>query len=334
VTPPLLELRGLEKRFPRPGGLPGRRRWLRAVDGVDLALARGECLAVVGESGSGKTTLGRCALRLLEPTAGSVRFAGEDLLALPAGELRRCRRRFQMVFQDPASSLSPRMRVGEILAEPLQAHRLGTRTERRRRVAELLELVGLPAAAAERYPHELSGGQRQRIGIGRALATEPELVVADEPVSALDVSVRAQVINLLARLQDRYALALLFIAHDLAVVEQIAHRVAVVYLGRVVELGPRAAVFATPQHPYTASLLSAVPDPDPHRRRRRIVLDGEPPSPLAPPPGCPFHPRCPIARPRCAAETPPLAEVAQGHLAACFYPGELAAEGNISPGVT
>jgi peptide/nickel transport system ATP-binding protein len=324
----LLEVRGLAKHFPFRGGVLGRRRGsVRAVDGVDLAVEPGECYAVVGESGSGKTTLGRCALRLIEPTAGSVRFAGEDLLALSPRELRRRRRRFQMVFQDPSSSLNPRMRVGSILGEPLDAHGLGTPAERRRRVAELLETVDLPAAAADRYPHELSGGQRQRVGIGRALATAPDLLVADEPVSALDVSVRAQVVNLLARLQQRFALTLVFIAHDLAVVEQIADRVAVVYLGRVVERGARAAVFGAPQHPYTVSLLSAVPAPDPRRRRRRIVLAGEPPSPAAPPAGCPFHPRCPIARARCAVEVPPLAEVRTDHAAACFYPGELTLAG-------
>lgn len=323
---PLLEVRALDKRFPlRRGPLGGRRRWLRALDGVDLDVDRGECVAVVGESGSGKTTLARCALRLVEPSAGSVHFDGEDLLALPAGALRRQRRRFQMVFQDPYASLNPRQRIGSILAEPLAAHGLGSRDERRRRVAELLDTVELPAAIAGRYPHELSGGQRQRVGIGRALATAPELLVADEPVSALDVSVRAQVVNLLARLQERFALALLFIAHDLAVVEQIADRVAVVYLGRVVERGPRAAVFAAPRHPYTVSLLSAVPVPDPGRRwrGRRIALAGDPPSAAAPPGGCPFHPRCPIARPRCAVEVPPLAAVGAGHVAACFYPGEL-----------
>jgi peptide/nickel transport system ATP-binding protein len=221
------------------------------------------------------------------------------------------------------------MRVGRILDEPLAVHRIGDAAARRRRVAELLDLVELPAAAAGRYPHQLSGGQRQRVGIGRALATAPELVVADEPVSALDVSVRAQVVNLLARLQDRLELGLLFIAHDLAVVEQIAHRVVVLYCGRVVEQGPRGAVFGSPQHPYTVSLLSAVPVPEVRgrdRRRRRLVLGGEPPSPTAPPPGCPFHPRCPHARPRCAEEVPPLAEVSRGHLAACFYAGELRGE--------
>src|SRR6185436_600746 len=296
---------------------------VRAVDGVDLAVRRAECLALVGESGSGKTTVARCALRLIEPTAGSVRFGGEDLLALPRRELRRRRRRFQMVFQDPWSSLNPRQRVGSVVGEPLEVHeRLGAR-QRNARVEELLQTVGLPGLAG-RWPHELSGGQRQRVGIARALAAGPELLAADEPVSALDVSVRGQILELLAGLQERLGLALLLIAHDMAAVERLADRVAVLYLGRVVELAPRADLFARPLHPYTVCLLSAVPRPEPGRRRERIVLQGDPPSPLAPPPGCPFHPRCPIARPRCAAERPPLAEAAPGHRAACFYPGEMA----------
>ena len=327
---PLLEARGLVKRYRLGGGLLGalgrgdgrRSGTVRALDGVDLDLDRGECLAVVGESGSGKTTLGRCLLRLIEPSAGRVRFAGEDLLALPARELRQRRRRFQMVFQDPDGSLDPRFTVGRALAEPLAVHGLAARAARPARVEELLRLVGLPPSAAPRYPHELSGGQRQRVAIARALATGPDLLVADEPVSALDVSVRGQVLNLLARLQKELRLALLLIAHDLALVEQVAHRVMVMYLGRVVESAPAAELFGRPQHPYTAMLLASVPVPDPVARRRRGAAHGEPASALEPPPGCPFHPRCPIARPRCAAETPPLAEVGPGHRAACFYPGE------------
>jgi len=324
----LLEIRGLRKDFPAR-----RRSWwsrggevVHAVDGVDLDVNRGECVALVGESGSGKTTLGRCALRLLEPTAGSVRFSGRNLLRLSPKELRDWRRHFQMVFQDPFASLDPRLRVGRSLEEPLRAHRMGDRAERRRRVAELLELVDLPAEAAERYPHEFSGGQRQRVAIARALATEPELVVADEPVSALDVSVRAQVINLLARLQERLGLGLLFIAHDLALVEHVAHRVAVMYLGEIVEIGPTERLFADPRHPYTVSLLSALPraagEPG---GGGRVVLRGEPPSPTSPPPGCSFHPRCPIARPRCAEDPPPLEEEAAdaSHAVACHYSGEL-----------
>jgi oligopeptide/dipeptide ABC transporter ATP-binding protein len=328
AAPPLLAARGLVKHFPVRRGLLGRRRGVvRAVDGVDLEVARGECLALVGESGSGKTTVGRCLVRLVEPDGGEVRFDGEDLLALAGGELRRRRRRFQMVFQDPDGSLNPRRTVGQAIAEPLAVHGLGDRAERRRRVAELLDTVGLPAEAAERYPHELSGGQRQRVGIARALATGPDLVVADEPVSALDVSVRAQVVNLLASLQQRLGLAMVFIAHDLALVEHLADRVAVMVLGRIVEEGSREALFARPLHPYTVALLAAVPVPDPTVRRRRLAI-GELPSALDPPPGCPYHPRCPIARERCRVDVPPLAAAPGGdpsHRAACWYPGELAA---------
>ncbi|HEX6201765.1 MAG TPA: ABC transporter ATP-binding protein [Thermoanaerobaculia bacterium] len=331
----LLSAEGLVKHFPVRRGLLGRRRGVvRAVDGVGLAVERGECLALVGESGSGKTTLGRCLVRLIEPDAGRVFFAGEDLLALPPGELRRRRRRFQMVFQDPDGSLNPRRTVGQAVGEPLAVHRLGDRPWRRRRTAELLDLVGLPGDAAGRYPHELSGGQRQRVGIARALATEPDLVVADEPVSALDVSVRAQVINLLASLGQRLGLAMVFIAHDLALVEHLADRVAVMFLGRIVEEGPREAVFARPLHPYTVALLSAVPVPDPAVHRPRLI-PGELPSALDPPPGCPYHPRCPIARDRCRRDTPPLAGPDPAHRAACWYPGELppppAAEARMEP---
>jgi ABC-type oligopeptide transport system ATPase subunit len=339
---PLLELREVTKVYAGS---------LRALDAVDLAVARGECLAVVGESGSGKTTLARCAMRLVEPSAGEVRFAGEDLLRLPAAPLRRLRRRFQMVFQDALGSLDPRQRVGAALGEPLAlgSHTL-SRAARARQVEELLATVGLPRALAERFPHELSGGQRQRVGIARALAPGPELVIADEPVSALDMSVRGQILNLLAEIQAQRGLTLVLIAHDLAMVEQMADRVAVLYLGRVVELGGRGDVFARPLHPYTVSLLSAVPgavgwaggrgggsgeggggagrrgDRWEGRagRRDRIVLAGEPPNPAAPPPGCAFHTRCPIARQRCAIEAPPLADQGGGHLAACFFAGELA----------
>ncbi len=323
---PLLEVAGLRKEFLVRRGLFGRLQGTaRAVDGVDLTVGRGECVGLVGESGSGKTTLGRCALRLEEPTAGAVRFDGRDLLGLAPEELRRGRQRFQMVFQDPYGSLNPRQRVGSIVAEPLEIHTDLGRRERRSRVAELLGQVGLPGAFAERKPHELSGGQRQRVGIARALASGPDLLVADEPVSALDVSVRAQVLVLLAELRRRLGLAMLLISHDLSVVEQLADRVAVLYLGRIVELAPRTELFSRPLHPYTVSLLSAVPRPEPGKRKARIALAGEPPSPLAPPPGCPFHPRCPIARPRCAAERPPLVEATSQHFTACFYPGELQA---------
>jgi oligopeptide/dipeptide ABC transporter ATP-binding protein len=320
----LLEVRGLHKHFPVRRGLLRRQVGaIRAVEDVSLVLEAGESFALVGESGSGKTTLGRCIVRLLEPTSGAVLFRGVDLAALPERQLRRRRRDFQIVFQDPYGSLDPRLRVRRILAEPLEVHGLGDRAGRRRRVLELLDLVGLPAAAAERYPHEFSGGQRQRIGIARALATEPALLVADEPVSALDVSVRAQILNLLASLQQRLGLTLLLIAHDLALVEQIADRVGVLYLGRLVEVGPTARVFAAPQHPYTARLLASVPVADPSRRAPRPVLPGEVASALAPPPGCAFHPRCPVARERCSRETPILAAVGSRHEAACFYPGEV-----------
>ncbi len=333
MTQPLLEIEGLHKDFPVRRGLLGRTLGtVRAVDGVDLAVRRGECLALVGESGSGKTTVARCALRLIEPTAGSVRFDGEDLMALGARELRRRRRRFQMVFQDPYGSLNPRQRIGSVVGEPLEVHESGLgRAEREERVRGLLGTVGLAPEMTTRWPHELSGGQRQRVGIARALAAGPELLVADEPVTALDVSIRGQILSLLEDLRQRLGLALLLIAHDMAAVERLADRVAVMYLGRIVEVAPRTALFSQPLHPYTVSLLSAVPRPEPGRRRSRIVLGGEPPSPMAPPPGCPFHPRCPIARPRCSEDIPPLAEVAPGRLAACFYPGELTApSGNLS----
>jgi oligopeptide transport system ATP-binding protein len=325
----LLEIAGLTKEFPvRRGLLQRLRGMVRAVDGVDLTLRRGECLALVGESGSGKTTLGRCAIRLVEPTAGRIAFDGEDLLALGGAELRRSRRRFQMVFQDPYDSLDPRQRLGAAVAEPLEIHTSLDRAGRARRTAELLEMVGLAAELGGRYPHELSGGQRQRVGIARALAAGPDLVVADEPVSSLDVTVRSQVLDLLAGLRERLGLTLLLISHDLAAVERLADRVAVMYLGRIVEIGARRDVLLRPLHPYTVSLLSAVPRPEPGRRRSRMLLPGDPPSPLAPPPGCPFHPRCPIARPRCAIERPTLETAGEGeHRAACFYPGELEAAG-------
>jgi oligopeptide/dipeptide ABC transporter ATP-binding protein len=320
----LLEVRDLRKYYPVRRGLLQRvTGQVKALDGVSLEITQGECFALVGESGSGKTTFGRCVLRLEEPTAGIVRFQGEDLLALPPAELRQRRRHFQIVFQDPYGSLNPRMRVHSILSEPLEVHKTVPETERAERVEELLTLVGLTKDAGRRFPHEFSGGQRQRIGIARALAPEPSLLVADEPVSALDVSVRAQIINLLVDLQARFGLTMIFIAHDLAVVEQTADRVGVMYLGRIVELGATRDIFAAPQHPYTVSLLSAVPVADPTRRRDRILLAGEPPSPLSPPPGCHFHPRCPIAKDRCREEEPALTESEDGRQVACHYPGEL-----------
>jgi len=312
---PLLESIQLSREFAVRRGLLQRTQGVvRAVDRVDLTIRRGECLALVGESGSGKTTLGRCLIRLLEPTSGRVVFAGEDLLALRPRPLRALRRRFQMVFQDPSSSLDPRQKVGSILDEPLALHSGLGAAARATRVKELLASVDLDADLAGRWPHELSGGQRQRVGIARALAAGPDLLIADEPASALDLSLRGQILDLLAGLRARLGLALLFISHDLGAVEQLADRVAVLYLGRIVEEASREDLFRRPRHPYTVSLLSAVPG----RGRQRLVLHGEPPSPLAPPPGCPFHPRCPIRRARCAEETPPPAEGV-----ACFYPGEL-----------
>ena len=334
APPPLLSARGLVKHYPIRRGLLQRRIGaVRAVDGVDLDVLPGECLALVGESGSGKTTLGRLMTRLIDADAGSLAFGGEDLLALRGEALRRKRREIQLVFQDPWGSLNPRMRIGTALREPLFVHRLLPRAAQADRVAELLSLVGLPADMARRYPHELSGGQRQRVGIARALATEPRLVVADEPVSALDVSVRAQIVNLLADLQRRLGLAMLFIAHDLALVEQLADRVAVMHLGKIVELGASASLFAAPQHPYTVSLLASVPVPDPGHRPH-APLTGEPPSPAAPPPGCRFHPRCavyhghaanPAESPPCPHDEPALRPTPGGTMAACHYPGEAAA---------
>ncbi len=295
---PILEVRDLVKHFPIKGGR------IHAVNGVSFSQARGETIGIVGESGCGKSTLARTVLRLTEPTSGRLRFDGEDLLLLPPRALRRRRRDMQIIFQDPYASLDPRVRIGASIEEPLLVHRFGTRAERARRVAELLELVGLGAEAAARYPHEFSGGQRQRIGIARAIAAGPKLVIADEPVSALDVSIRSQILNLLVELRDRLALSLLFISHDLAVIRYISERVAVMYLGQLVEVGSAATIYEEPAHPYTQALLSAIPQPDPDRRRQRIVLPGDVPSPEHPPAGCPFHPRCPQAMARCRSEVP------------------------------
>jgi oligopeptide/dipeptide ABC transporter ATP-binding protein len=302
----LLELDRVEKHFPVRTGLFGRPcAAVRAVDGVSFTLAAGETLGLVGESGCGKSTVGRLALRLLEPSAGRVRFRGTDLAGLDATALRRLRRSMQIIFQDPYGSLNPRMSVGDMLGEALALHGLHRGSEKRR-IAELLDRVGLAAEHARRFAHEFSGGQRQRIGIARALAVEPQLIVCDEPVSALDVSIQAQVINLLQDLQKSFGLAYLFIAHDLAVVKHIAARVAVMYLGRIVEYADKAALFARPRHPYTQALLAAIPVPDPASRRASVLLQGEVPSALAPPSGCRFRTRCPHARPRCAEDEPLL----------------------------
>ncbi len=315
----LLAVEGLVKHYPIRGGMLSRRSGaVRAVDGVSFALAPGETLGLVGESGCGKTTVARLVLRLEPPTAGSIHFDGVDLLALSSRALRAKRRELQIVFQDPMSSLNPRMTVGEILAEPLRVHGLASGAALDERVASLLEQVGIPPSWRQRYPHEFSGGQRQRIGVARAIALGPKLVVCDEAVSALDVSVQAQVLNLLLALREQLGLAYLFISHDLSVVRHVSDRVAVMYLGQIVEQAPTEALFGAPAHPYTRALLSAIPVPDPNRRRERIVLSGDVPSPAAPPPGCRFHTRCPSVMPRCSQEEPPAYRVGGGHEVRCF----------------
>ncbi len=318
---PLLEVRDLTVELSRRAGLLGsRKETVHAVNGVSFAIGRRETLGLVGESGCGKTTLSRAVLRLIEPTAGRVTFDGVDVLALKPGPLRALRRRMQIVFQDPVSSLNPRMTIGRAIREGIEIHHLAEGADADKRVERLLDEVGLPRDAFDRYPHEFSGGQRQRAGIARALAVEPEFVVCDEPVSALDVSVQAQVLNLLADLQQRRGLSYLFISHDLAVVRHIAPRIAVMYAGRIVEEGAAETIYTAPKHPYTSALLSAVPVPDPVTKRQRIVLEGEPPSPVNPPSGCPFHPRCPhpLKDAQCGTERPPLAAKATGQLAACW----------------
>ncbi len=315
----LLEVQNLRVDFPVRDRLFGRTtKFVRAVDDVSLSIGAGETVGLVGESGCGKTTLGRAALRLLEPTAGRILLEGEEITRLNSRQMRPYRRRMQMIFQDPYNSLNPRLTVADIIGEALDIHRLApTPAARRERIAGLLRDVGLDPNQAGRYPHEFSGGQRQRIGIARALAVDPKLIVCDEPVSALDVSVQAQIINLLQELQRQRGIAYLFIAHDLAVVEHISHRILVMYLGRVVESGEAKSVCRAPKHPYTQALLSAVPVVDPDSKRSRILLPGDVPSPMDPPSGCPFHPRCKIAEARCRTEKPALRELAPERRAAC-----------------
>jgi oligopeptide transport system ATP-binding protein len=303
----LVEIRNLEKQFPLQQGMWAPTLQVKALQKVSLTIKKGETLGLVGESGCGKSTLGRCLLRLIEPSGGEILYDGKDLTALSPSQLLPYRRKIQIIFQDPYSSLNPRMNVGSILEEPLIIHRLcKDKAARQVRVSELLKLVGLSEEARYRYPHEFSGGQRQRIGIARILAVDPEFIVCDEPVSALDVSIQAQIINLLMELQQRLGLTYLFISHDLRIVEHISHRVAVMYLGQVVELAAREQIYSQPQHPYTKALLSSVPEPDPETPRQKIVLTGDPPMPTDPPSGCQFHPRCYMAVPECSQKEPPL----------------------------
>lgn len=321
----LIEVKNLTKHFPAgPGLLGAGGDVVRAVDGISFGIRRGETFGLVGESGCGKSTTGRSILRLIEPTSGEVRFDGRDLLSLPSNELRRLRREMQIIFQDPYSSLNPRMKVGETVEEPLVIHRVGSRADRADRVANLLRLVGLEPEHAARYPHEFSGGQRQRIGIARALALNPKFIVCDEPVSALDVSVQAQVVNLLQDLQEQLGLTYLFISHGLSVVEHISTRVGIMYLGKLVEVASSEEIFRNPLHPYTKALLSAIPIPDPKLRRERLPLKGDIQTATEPPSGCRFRPRCPIAESRCADEEPELIEVTPDHFVACMVvaPGQ------------
>ena len=335
---PILVVEGLKKYYPVRGGvLGGKIGEVRAVDGVSFSARRGETLGLVGESGCGKSTLGRALNRLEKPTDGTVLFEGKDIAQASGKELLRLRRDIQMIFQDPYSSLNPRMTIGEIVREPLLVHRVGTKAEQVEKVRDLLEIVGLAGDTLERYPHEFSGGQRQRVGLARALTLEPKLVIADEPVSALDVSVQSQVLNLMVRLQRERNLTYIFISHDLSVVEYISDAIAIMYLGKIVEVGPVESIFERPAHPYTRALIEAIPVPDPRQRHEAVPLEGEAPSPVSPPSGCPFHPRCPFAIPACS-ETIPVLEAVEArwnagspvdeeggreHLAACIRKGEI-----------
>lgn len=315
----LLQVRDLVKHYPVRGGVLKRIvAWVKAVDGISFSIQKGETLGLVGESGCGKSTVGNCILRLIEPTSGSIELNSDDLLEMGAGEMKAVRRNMQVIFQDPYSSLNPRKPIGDSILAGLKIHNIGTNQERIDLMHGMLEKVGLDPFYAHRYPHEFSGGQRQRIGIARALVLRPSFIVCDEPVSALDVSIQSQVLNLLRDLQNEFSLTYLFIAHNLSVVEHISDRVAVMYLGKIVELAPREALFSEPLHMYTKALISAIPIPDPSLERQRLLLEGEVPSPLNPPPGCHFHPRCPIASEHCSQADPPLEEVAPNHWVACF----------------
>ncbi len=318
----LLEVRNLRKYFPIRGGVLSRvSDYVQAVDNVSFSIKAGETFGLVGESGCGKTTTGRAVLRLIEPDAGDIQFDGIDLRSLGQRDLRSCRRDMQIIFQDPYASLNPRMPIRSIVGEPFAIHQTASGSDRDHRVADLLETVGLDPKVGTRYPHEFSGGQRQRIGIARALAMKPKLIVADEPVSALDVSIQAQIINLLADLQEQFGLTYLFISHGIPVIEHISNRIGVMYLGKLVEVGTSAQICVKPRHPYTQALLSAVPVPEPRRTKERIILRGDVPTPINPPSGCRFHTRCPIVEDRCRTEEPPLERIDDGRLAACHFLG-------------